>query len=55
LPGSLIVGKAAANLLKSYFNKPLKAIHHIHGHLFSLLLERKKEDLTFPMVVLTAS
>ena len=55
LPGSLIVGKAAANLLKSYFNKPLKAIHHVHGHLFSLLLERGEEDLTFPMVVLTAS
>lgn len=55
LPGSLIVGKAAAHLLSAYFQKPLKEIHHIHGHLFSLLLEKKKEDLIFPMVVLTAS
>ena len=55
LPGSLIVGRTAANFLSAWFGKPLKKIHHILGHLFSLLVERKEEDLTFPMVVLTAS
>lgn len=55
LPWSLIVGKSAATLLSAYFQKPLKNIHHILGHMFSLLIERKKSDLSFPLVVLTAS
>lgn len=55
LPGSLVVGKAVASLLSSYFAKPLVHVNHIYGHLFSLLLERKLSDIQFPMVVLTAS
>jgi N6-L-threonylcarbamoyladenine synthase len=55
LPGSLIVGKATANLLSEYFNKPVKEVNHIHGHIFSLFLEKKFEDIQLPMVVLTAS
>lgn len=55
LPGSLVVGKAVASLLSSYFAKPLVHVNHIYGHLFSLLLERKSKDIQFPLVVLTAS
>ncbi|MEI6672823.1 MAG: hypothetical protein WCL02_05885 [bacterium] len=55
LPGSLVVGKTVASLLSSYLNKPLVHVHHIYGHLFSLLLERKLSDIQFPLVVLTAS
>lgn len=55
LPGSLVVGKAVASLLSSYFNKPLVHVNHIYGHLFSLLLERNSSDIQFPLVVLTAS
>jgi N6-L-threonylcarbamoyladenine synthase len=55
LPGSLVVGKAVAVMLAEYFNKPLVEVNHIHGHIFSILLERKLTDLTFPMVILTAS
>ena len=55
LPGSLVVGKTVASLLSSYFKKPLIHVNHIHGHLFSLLLERNIWDIQFPLVVLTAS
>lgn len=55
LPGSLVVGKAAASLLTSYFTKPLVHVNHVYGHLFSLLLERNVSDIQFPLVVLTAS
>lgn len=55
LPGSLVIGKAVASLLSSYFTKPLVHVNHIYGHVFSLLLERKPADIQFPLVVLTAS
>jgi N6-L-threonylcarbamoyladenine synthase len=42
-------------MLAEYFHKPLLPVNHIHGHIFSILLERKLTDLTFPMVILTAS
>ncbi len=55
LPGSLVVGKAVASLISSYFTKPLVHVNHIYWHLFSLLLDRKTSDIQFPLVVLTAS
>ena len=55
LPGSLVVGKATANLLSEFYNKPLLEINHIHGHIFSILLERRIEDVELPFVILTAS
>lgn len=55
LPGSLVVGKAVASLLSSYFSKPMVHVNHIYGHLFSLFLDRKASDIEFPLVVLTAS
>lgn len=55
LPGSLLVGKAAANLLWTYFHKPVIDCNHIEWHIFSLLLGRSLDDIVFPFVVLTAS
>ena len=55
LPGSLVVGKATANLLSEYFQKQLIEVNHIYWHIFSLFLERKINEIEFPMVVLTAS
>lgn len=55
LPGSLVVGKTIAYELGAFFNKPVIPVHHIHGHIFSLLLERKLNDLKLPIVILTAS
>jgi len=55
LPGSLVVGRTAAHLLAEYYHKPLVEVNHIHGHIFSILLERKVENLELPLVILTAS
>ena len=55
LPWSLVVGKAVAQFLATYFDKPLVEVNHIYGHLFSLFLERNITDIHLPMVVLTAS
>ena len=55
LPGSLVVGRTTAHLLAEYYHKPLIEVNHIHGHIFSILLERKIEDLELPLVILTAS
>jgi tRNA A37 threonylcarbamoyltransferase TsaD len=51
----LVVGRTAAYLLSEYYKKPLFEVNHIHGHIFSVLLERKKTDIDFPLVILTAS
>ncbi len=55
LAGSLLVGKTVAHMVGHKYNKPVLGINHIHGHLFSLLLERSIDELAFPRVVLTAS
>ncbi len=55
LPGSLVVGRTTAHLLAEYYHKPLTEVNHIHGHIFSILLERKIEDIQCPLVILTAS
>ena len=55
LPGSLVVGKTVAHMLAEWHHKPLIELNHIHGHIFSLLLERDLNEIEFPMVVLTAS
>ncbi len=55
LPGSLVVGEAFAKTLALQYGKELWPTNHVHGHLFSLFLERKIDDVQLPMVVLTAS
>jgi N6-L-threonylcarbamoyladenine synthase len=55
LPGSLVVGKAAAHMLGEYFDKKVVEVNHIHGHIFSVFLERSFQDIQFPLAVLTVS
>lgn len=52
---SLLVGKTVAHMLGEHYNKEVIHVHHIYGHIFSLLLERDVKDLPFPWVVLTVS
>ena len=52
---SLLIGKTVAKTLATAHKKPLIWVNHIEGHIFSLLLERKLENLKFPTVVLSAS
>jgi N6-L-threonylcarbamoyladenine synthase len=52
---SLLIGKTVAKTLAISHKKPLIWVNHIEGHIFSLLLERKIEELEFPIVVLSAS
>ena len=52
---SLLIGKTVAKTLAISHKKPLIWVNHIEGHIFSLLLERKIEELAFPMIVLSAS
>ena len=55
LPGSLVVWKTVWYELWAFYNKEVIAVHHILGHMFSILLERKLEDIEFPLAILTAS
>ena len=55
LPGSLLVWKTTASLLAEFYGKDLVEVDHIHWHIFSIFLERKIEEIRFPLVILTAS
>jgi N6-L-threonylcarbamoyladenine synthase len=52
---SLLIGKTVTKTLAISQKKPLIWVNHIEGHIFSLLLERKIEELEFPIIVLSAS
>jgi len=52
---SLLIGKTVAKTLSKIHNKPLIWVNHIEWHIFSVLLERKLEDIQFPAIVLSAS
>lgn len=55
LPGSLVVGNAVASMLSHFFDKPLYRVNHIQWHVLSLFLDRNESEVTFPLMVLTAS
>ena len=55
LPWSLVVWKTVWYELWAFYNKEVVPIHHILWHMLSILLERKLEDIEFPLVILTAS
>jgi len=55
LPGSLLVGIGTANFLSNYLNIPAVEVNHIHGHIFSIFLERNIEEIKFPLIVLSVS
>ena len=52
---SLLTGITVANTLWNILKKPVLEINHIEAHIFSNFLERKKEDINFPLVCLTVS
>lgn len=49
------MGKTAGSLLSAYRNKSFVPVNHIHGHIFSILLERDVTSLPLPWMILTAS
>lgn len=55
LVGSLLVGVNMAKGLAMARNKPLLGINHIEGHIYSLWLTEKAEEIEFPVVTLVVS
>jgi N6-L-threonylcarbamoyladenine synthase len=55
LVGSLLVGMNMAKGLALGRNKPLLGINHIEGHIYSLWLSRKPEEIEFPLLTLVVS
>ncbi len=54
LIGSLVVGVAAAKALAFALDKPLYAVNHLHGHIFSAFLDRD-EPIPYPFLALLVS
>lgn len=52
---SLLTGLTVAKTLSLSLKKPLIFVDHIESHIFANLLERNREDIDFPSVVLTVS
>lgn len=52
---SLLVGKTVAQTLEKTTWIPVQWVNHVEWHIFSVLLERRLEDIVFPSVVLSAS
>ena len=52
---SLLTWITLARTLGKVLNKPVLELNHIMGHIFSNFLERKKDDIKFPLVCLTVS
>lgn len=55
LPGAIVIGKTVATMLAHHYQKPLIEVNHIHGHLFSIFLERNLSAIQFPIAVLSVS
>ena len=52
---SLLTWITLARTLSKVLQKPLIEINHIQAHIFSNFLERKEEEIKFPLVCLTVS
>ena len=52
---SLLTWITVAKTLSNIYKVPLIEINHIEAHIFSNFLERKKEDIKFPLACLTVS
>jgi N6-L-threonylcarbamoyladenine synthase len=52
---SLLTWVTVASTLSSTLEIPIILIHHIEAHIFSNFLERKEDDIVFPLVCLTVS
>lgn len=52
LVGALLIGISFAKSLAAVWNKPLISVDHLHGHIYSALMDR---DVEFPVVSLLVS
>lgn len=55
LVSSLLIGVNTAQTIAYIYNKPLIPTHHIAGHIYANWLDRKEEDIKFPILILTVS
>lgn len=61
LIGSLMMGVETANILSSFYNKPLIPVQHIEGHIYAAFCDLKKNKFEikkqgiFPILVLVVS
>lgn len=55
LPGSLVVWKTLSRLISHEFDLPMIPVNHIYGHIFSLWLERTREEVLLPCLLLSVS
>lgn len=55
LQTSLLTGTTLANMLGLLLHKPVIPVHHILGHVYSVLLGRDQSDFAFPALCLTLS
>lgn len=52
---SLLTGTTVASTISTVLQIPIIPINHIQAHIFSNFLERKEEEIKFPLVCLTVS
>lgn len=52
---SLLTGTTVASTISSVLEIPILPINHIQAHIFANFLERKRNDIEFPLVCLTVS
>jgi N6-L-threonylcarbamoyladenine synthase len=55
LMGSLVVGTAFAKSLSLAINKPMVAVHHMHGHILAHFINEGTPKPSFPFICLTVS
>ncbi|AEA42512.1 tRNA (adenosine(37)-N6)-threonylcarbamoyltransferase complex transferase subunit TsaD [Fluviicola taffensis] len=55
LMGSLVVGTAFAKSLSLAINKPMVAVHHMHGHILAHFINEGTPKPHFPFICLTVS
>jgi len=55
LQTSLLVGTTASSFLSLFYKKKLIPVHHIAGHISSVVLDRNLSDFEFPFLSLVAS
>jgi tRNA A37 threonylcarbamoyltransferase TsaD len=55
LPWSLLIWRACAHFLWLLLQKPVVEVHHIYGHIFSVLCDRPLSSITLPYVCMTVS
>lgn len=55
LLSSLLTWTSLASTISTVLNIPIIPINHIEAHIFANFLERKQEDIEFPLVTLTVS